>query len=762
MVCGIRKTCRLPLLIFHFFNKLSATTITAADIYGAFDSKNRCSPSAGTGVHPDQHNMVAIPINATQKTYKILLANDGGVYESNISTAPGTIQGNWRYVGFGYNTSQFYGVDKKPGEDHYFGGTQDNGTWRSSGIPASNTTNYLFAIDGDGFEVLWHNLDPEKLIGGSQSNNFRRSTNGGATWVGGTTGITGTSPFISKLANSKNYPDRIFTLTSDGVFRSENFGANWTLVPITSFWGTSTSFMDVEVSRANANIVWAGSGMSSTRKLHVSTDGGKTFTPTVNYASMGSFSKIASHPTEPNTAYALFSFADNPKILRTTDLGQTWEDLSGFGNNDESSNGFPDVAVYSLYVRPDNTDIIWAGTEIGIFESLDNGQSWLLIEGFPSVSVWEMKGQDDQVVIATHGRGIWTATIDQSQLTIKSPELITHGTSPKEKFVAKVLIETQYDSMEILFNNTSSGISKNLTPGEYIFQISGLPPNTYELVFKTYTGSAPTLSKTYSVEQLDILSIEDSYAYYFNTANEITLRNMTLRNFTGSAERMSAQTTHNYTNNNSYQTILRHPLKVNATFPTLYVSDLALTEPGKDTVTIEATKDGITWIPINSGYDASAHDEWLAAFNTASGGSSQLFRESNYDISQKFADGDTLLFRLQLKTNHTGVGWGWAINYVTMQLEPLAINTETSSDFRLFPNPASDKITLEYSLSRPSDVQYQLVNNNGQSILQRDLGLKGIGKQVEDIPLSNQPVGSYVLILKTNGERKAVRFIIQR
>lgn len=740
---------------------LNATTKTSADVYGEFDRKNEFSQTLRTGVHPDQHNMVAIPINASQKTYKILLANDGGIYESKVSTTPGTEQDDWKYVGFGYNTSQFYGVDKKPGEDQYFGGTQDNGTWRSFGAPASSASNYTFAIGGDGFEVLWHNLAPNKLIGGSQNNNFRSSTNGGSIWAAATTGITGTSPFISKLANSKHYPDRIFTLTSDGVFRSENFGQSWTGVPISSFWGSS-AFMDVEVSRANADIVWAGSGMNATRKLHVSTDGGKSFSQTVNFGVMGSITKIASHPTQPNTAYALFSFADSPKILRTTNLGQTWEDISGFGNNDESTNGFPDVAVYSLFVRSDNTDIIWAGTEIGIFESLDNGQSWLLLEDFPKVAVWEMKAQDDQVVVATHGRGIWTATIDQPQLTLKSPELITHGTSPKELFVAKVFLDTPYDSVELLFNGISSGVIRNLLSGEYIFQVSGLTPNNYELTFRSYIGNAPTISKIYTVEQLDILSIENSYATYFANANDITLRNMTLRSFPGSNERQSIQTSHPYSNNTAYQTILRHPVKVSSTFPILYLSDLAITEPGKDTVTIEATKDGITWIPINSGYDASAHDDWSTAFNAATQGNSKLFREANYDLSQKFSAEDTLLFRLQLKTDNAGTSWGWGINYVTIQVEPLGVDPEVSGDFKIFPNPASEQITIEYTLAKSSTVGFQILDITGKTIATKALGVKRAGKQSEAIPLDKQATGNYILILNIDGGRKSKRFVIQR
>ena len=94
---------------------------------------------------------------------------------------------------------------------------------------------------------------------------------------------------------------------------------------------------------------------------------------------MGSITKLATHPTEPKTAYALFSFADRPKILRTKNLGQTWDDVSGFGTGSTSTNGFPDVATFCLYVRPDDPSILWAGTEIGIMESIDNGITWNLL-----------------------------------------------------------------------------------------------------------------------------------------------------------------------------------------------------------------------------------------------------------------------------------------------------------------------------------------------------------------------------------------------
>ncbi len=61
---------------------------------------------------------------------------------------------------------------------------------------------------------------------------------------------------------------------------------------------------------------------------------------------------------------------------------------------------------------PDNPDELWAGTEIGLFISTDNGATWHVADnGLPAVSIWQMRFVDGQVVVATHGRGVWSVVI---------------------------------------------------------------------------------------------------------------------------------------------------------------------------------------------------------------------------------------------------------------------------------------------------------------------------------------------------------------
>lgn len=728
---------------------LNTATSTVADVYGAFDDKN-------DDVHPDQHNLTMVPMTAS--TYKIVLANDGGIFVSNTSAQPGVSEGDWTMAGLTLNTTQFYGADKRPGADAYMGGTQDNGTWRSDfNEIASASTDYAHVIGGDGFEVLWHNYSPNLLIGGSQYNGFARSTNGGSTWTNATSGLSGDAPFISKLANSKDNPDVIFTVSSAGVFRSENFGQSWTLTPITVNWGAQT-FLDVEVSRANANIVWAGSAMNGSRNLHVSTDGGKTFQMTNNYTevALGRISKIASHPHQPHTAYAIFSFANTPKVLRTTNLGQTWQDISGFGTNPSSSTGFPNVAAYCLYVRPDNPDIIWVGTEIGIVESLDNGATWALLDEFPNVAVWEMKGQDNQVVIATHGRGIWTATIDSPQSGyVPLPEIVATGTSPQEQLMIRVKATQAFDSVRFFISDVYVGTHEDLQPGSYDFAISGLSTGSKNIKLVAYLNEAPFTTPVKTVNHLDILAPKDAHADYFNqpsTFPSYQLSNLSFQSLPSTTTGTnSLHTNHPYTLNTLHQATLLHPIRVSAANAMVYYSDIAIVEPGQDSVTVQATKNGLDWFNLTSPYDADANSVWLAAFQGSTPGTRGMFEHHSSDLSQFFDAGDSILVRFSVHSNTTVNAWGWALDYVTIQQEPTGVERPVVEplQFKVFPNPVVTNATVEFTLKQSSPVEVSVIDMSGKEIIRQALGMRGAGTHTETLLMSAAPAGQYVVRLQT-------------
>ena len=365
--------------------------------------------------HVDHHNLIMIPTDTAAREFMILNANDGGVYYSEDKGA------RWIGAGRGYNTTQFYDVDKRSGVNQYIGGTQDNGTWKSYENPNARR-GWQWVLSGDGFDVVWHSKNENLVLASIYYNGIYRSVDQGGNFGDGTNGINDNGQFVTSLGNSKSDPDVVYTIGSSGIWRSDDFANSWTSVPINpDLWGWGSSGK-VRVSLATPEVVWAGFRLDDdppgTGTIHVSQDQGRTFKPAAvpRFAPSNVISGLATHPHDDGTGYVLFSAPKKPKILKTADFGQTWEDLSGFVNSQDgkSTNGFPDVAVYDLLVLPRTPEVMWVGTEIGIFVS-HNGGSWSYMDDeLPAVSVWRMKIVDDQVVLATHGRGIWTLDLEQA------------------------------------------------------------------------------------------------------------------------------------------------------------------------------------------------------------------------------------------------------------------------------------------------------------------------------------------------------------
>ncbi len=747
--------------------KYSSTVSSVADVYSEYDGKNNRS-----FVHPDQHNIVAIKQNDVTQAYQLLMANDGGVYVSGISTSPGTTQGEWKAAGNGYNTSQFYGADKKPGSQQYLGGMQDNATYFTpNGSVGSATTAYSTSIpqlSGDGFEALWHTLDGNKMIGGSQNNGFSRSLDGGNTWVSATTGFSVSTnfPFISKLACSKQSPDVIYSVGTEGVWKSNNFGASWTLTPISTGWAAS-SFADVEISRANANVVWAGGGLGSSGNLFVSTNAGKTFAQVANPVApplLGNITKIATHPTNEKIAYALFSFAKTSKILMTTDLGQTWTDTSGFGVGTTSTNGFPDVAVYSLYVRPDNTNIVWAGTEIGIVESLDAGATWSLLTAFPSVAVWDMKGQDNEIVIATHGRGIWTATVPVDQnANFPVPLIVNSGTTPQSNYAIEMSLPYLYDSVQILINSQKLSFIPTAT-GSTIAKITNVQAGSLTVQLVGYIGKAPIYSLPKNDAQLKLTAYQKQYFDYFVNKTNFFLNNFSLQSW--GLSNSSLQSQHSYVANQDASGTLLVPIIVSATNSSFSYEDVALVQPGagNDYVVAEATKNGVTWTSIAPSYNSSANANWLTAVTANGKGDPSMSAAETFDLKPAFKTGDTLLIRFRLHANNdNSTGWGWSIDNLYVQQSPTGVEPIADANaITIYPNPTSGKFQISYFLQEKSEVQLNIWDMTGRNVVNQNVGEQQDGIHHHEINLDTAQDGIYLIRLRTNQGEKVAKVVLRK
>lgn len=677
---------------------------SVADVYGYRDGKNAFEQNTGetqvTGVHPDMHGLIPIIHDVENQEWQILNANDGGVYVSNVATDPGVNDGDWEFAGHSLNTTQFYAVDKMPGGNRYIGGSQDNGTWMNqAGDEGSEVSQYARALGGDGFGTVWHCQDPMKLLGSIYNLSIYRSINGGLSWSTTSGTITDLQPFITKLENSHSQPDVVFTVGESGVWRSENFGLSWQLTPISSNWELSGSFNNVEISDATPDVIWAGHRMNTLGLLHVSTDNGKSFSATALYdeIDLGFVSGIASHPTDHKTAYALFSYAESPKILRTTDLGETWEDISGFSPS-STSTGFPDVAVMDLIVMPHDTDILWAGTEIGIFESTDNGQTWHILDAdLPRVSVWDMNINDDQLVVGTHGRGIWSYTLPVSPEITYYPQL--RGLALGIDGAVGVLAEfsSPFDSAEVFINGSKAGTLNSVEPGlvQTSFAVDISNQTVVETYLVAYKGASPFTTRTIGMTKYEYTGAVSTYVDQFGTEKGNFVGDMSIRRIEGFTSN-AIHTPHDYEVSSEYTYLLRVPVTISSSNATLSYRDIALVEPESDYVVLEGSLDGLEWITLGEAYDASYNDQWESLYSADLSPAEENLVMHEIDLLEHFDAGDEVVFRFRLFSDEETTGWGWMIDDLNIQGVILSAPSELhAADIRVYPNPASAFVTIE-------------------------------------------------------------------
>ena len=380
--------------------------------------------------HVDNHDIWI----DTKDNNHYLVGCDGGVYESYDRGA------NWEFKS-NLSITQFYDITTDNAAPFYnvYGGTQDN---FSFGGPASTrsasgivNSDWFVTNGGDGFHSRVDPEDPNTIYATLQ--------NGGLVRFDKRTGERmGIQPqpgrgeealrwnWDSPLMISPHLHTRVY-FAADKLFRSDDRGDTWQVIsgqlsrgldrdklPVmgkvwsmdavaknqsTAFFGNASALAE---SPKKEGLIYVG---TDDGLIQVTEDGGKNWRKIETFpgvADMSYVSRIIASNHDANTVYAALENRQNadfkPYLLKSTNAGRTWTSIVG--------NLPKNQPVWSIAEDHVNPNLLFVGTEFGLFFSIDGGGKWTQLKGgLPTIQVRDLNIQkrENDLVVGTFGRGIY-------------------------------------------------------------------------------------------------------------------------------------------------------------------------------------------------------------------------------------------------------------------------------------------------------------------------------------------------------------------
>jgi uncharacterized protein (TIGR03437 family) len=387
----------------------------------------------GVELHVDEH-FLAFTRDAT----KLYIANDGGVYSTTDIAAPFV---NWTELNDTLALTQFYpGMTIDPAnKQNAFAGTQDNGTQRYTGNPSWNDVTC-----GDGGWTAIDTSVPAIALAACQDIEIRRTTDGGHSWIFADYGIdqNDRTAFISPLVNDPSNPQTAYFGTYR-VWRTLDGGGVWSAISPDLTSGFNAKIRALAVAPSDSNTVYVGAsdlGILATGtpdiRFSVTRNAYSKNEPTWIDRSAGLpprvITQIRVDPLDPATAYVTFSgFRIGPDVLghvlKTTDAGASWKDISG---------DLPNLPVNDIAIDPDLPDTLYIGTDAGVMVTSNSGATWSTLGvGLPRVVVYSLvlHRASRTLRAATHGRSVWDIAVPlpsasvQPSITSISPSVVNAG-----------------------------------------------------------------------------------------------------------------------------------------------------------------------------------------------------------------------------------------------------------------------------------------------------------------------------------------------
>lgn len=392
----------------------------------------------GAGIHPDHHALWIDPSNALH----LIEGNDGGIdisYDGGKAWLP--IQS--------MDLAEVYQVGVDMRQPYYvYCGLQDNGSWAGPSRTADSSgicnDDWVSVGGGDGFFVQPDPKDPNVVYSNWQMNNLYRYD-----WKIGRSKIVRPTASLDEEPYRFNWnaPIHISPHDSNTVYTGGNFlfcskdrGFSWETIspdlttddpqkqkdsggPITpdnSGAESHCTITTISESPVEKGVIWCGTDDGN---LQVTRDGGNSWKNVA--ASIQGLppktwcSRVETSYFDAGTAYAAFDGHRHDDyatyVFKTADYGKTWKSIKA---------NLPFGWVHVIREDVKNKNLLFVGTEFSLFASLDGGASWFSLKNdLPTVAVHDIAihPRDNDLIIGTHGRGIWIMD-DISFLQEMTPE----------------------------------------------------------------------------------------------------------------------------------------------------------------------------------------------------------------------------------------------------------------------------------------------------------------------------------------------------
>jgi photosystem II stability/assembly factor-like uncharacterized protein len=398
--------------------------------------------------HVDNHALWIDPDDSDH----LIIGCDGGLYETWDRGQ------NYRFTG-NLPITQFYKIALDSDAPFYnvYGGTQDNATQggpsRTNNVHGIRNSDWFVTVFGDGFDPVIDPTNPNVIYSQWQYGGLIRYDRKSGEQIDIKPQQDKNGPPLrwnwdSALILSPHSHTRLY-YGSQILFRSEDRGDTWKAISpdltrnidrnklkvMGRLWSVdavakndSTSFYGSIVALAESplveGLIYAG---TDDGLIQVTEDGGQHWRkidnfPFTNKPADVYVSDIETSRQDPNTFYACFDNHQNgdfkPYVLKSTDRGKNWTNIGG----DLPERG----STYTIAVDHELADLLFVGTEFGVYATRDSGQHWQALKnGMPPIAVrdLEIQRRESDLVVGTFGRGIYILD-DYSPLRLLSKETL--------------------------------------------------------------------------------------------------------------------------------------------------------------------------------------------------------------------------------------------------------------------------------------------------------------------------------------------------